>query len=221
MYPSTRCTAVGWRAPFGASKGRTYPAQKGDIISEVVDNVLKLSSVIAPDTIIFIPEPVSENSGDNVVHVVETELKLTWGWSRWCSRWQCRGWRPSIYWPAVSVATIAENVFSLTEESWLERERLLALTQKADHMFWGRFSEFWYQASGEPRSHRVVPGDQVGHHLDVRLLGLFHFLVHRLRRCCYDQCLSCFFCPPYSPCPYSSLSLRLIASSNLLLALCV
>ena len=68
---------MGWRAPFGASKGRTYPAQKGDIISEVVDNVLKLSSVIAPDTIIFIHEPVSENSGNNVVHVVETELKLT------------------------------------------------------------------------------------------------------------------------------------------------
>ena len=33
------------------------------------------------------------------------------------------------------------------------------LTQKADHMFWGRFSEFWYQASGEPRSQRVVPGN--------------------------------------------------------------
>ena len=35
----------------------------------------------------------------------------------------------------------------------------LLLTQKADHMFWGRFSEFWYQASGEPRSQRVVPGN--------------------------------------------------------------
>ena len=40
-----------------------------------------------------------------------------------------------------------------------QEERVGMLTQKADHMFWGRFSEFWYQASGEPRSHRVVPGD--------------------------------------------------------------
>ena len=46
----------------------------------------------------------------------------------------------------------------------------LELTQKADHMFWGRFSEFWYQASGEPRSHKVVPGVKV-----VWMFGHFSF----------------------------------------------
>ena len=59
------------------AKQRTYPAQKGDIISEVVDNILKISSVIAPDTIVFIEEPKPENSGDYMVLVVETVLRLT------------------------------------------------------------------------------------------------------------------------------------------------
>ena len=67
---------MGWRAPFGASKGRTYPAQKGDIVFEVVDNVFKLSSVIAPCTIIFIAEPITEDGEDNVVKVLETHSRL-------------------------------------------------------------------------------------------------------------------------------------------------
>ena len=54
--------------------------------------------------------------------------------------------------------------------NWVEK-----LTQKADHMFWGRFSEFWYQASGEARSHRVVPGEKVAHHLNVWFYSDFSF----------------------------------------------
>ena len=45
------------------------------------------------------------------------------------------------------------------------------LTHKADHILLGKFSEFWYQASGEPYSQKVAPTDWGGHSCWLKLFS--------------------------------------------------
>ena len=91
---------------------------------------------------------------------------LTWGWSRWCSRQQCRWADPSKYWRGVTDATIVGNVFSRTEiklerigqcrllgypDAWCERSWCTYAETSWTHsllfseMGWCHFSYWRYQ----------------------------------------------------------------------------